>query len=1001
MNIKLNTICFIILLFLVVGVASAADSDNETFTQTIEQPDDEICQMSSDSQDELMASNENNEKLEKSNLIENTLEAKINDTPKLEASKSKAVYTLTVAKTTSKTKVTLKAPNVKMYYNDGSKLVITLKDKSKKAIAKAMVKIYIFDKIYTKSTDSKGKTSLSLHLNPGTYAATIKYDGSKKHYGQLARSTITVKSTIKPKGLTKFYTNNAPHYSTFYDKKGKLLKNTAVKFKLNGKTYSVKTNKKGVAKLAVDLKPGNHIIESINPKTSETAASLITVKSILETRDLVMSENDGSKFTVKVLNSYGKVSPNKKVILNVNGKTYTPISDSKGIAAQVIDLPAGKYSITTEYAGLKNTNQITVEKSLTHSKFSHVSLIPDYVNVTVPHVFSNSKYAVKTGADGIIKLPKHETFAIHISATEFHVFSTTPLPYANSTILDQKTYLIPFDENGVKSDYNKDNLKGDGILISRIADYTQIEYRSTTLIDADLFGLTYDKHDEGVEIITYIQNDLIKARILFFTQRFDELGLKTNLGKLYNKNTYEINFNDYDKLTNNNADKIKFTSTNKTVQYNNLKTSILPVVSHEDIITKLIVNGVEELEKTETMTYGLGDRYQVMRGFEILQSYAIINDKITHPSLEKWLRVSSAYLTRIGIMNIYGMFLASLETAWIADELADQYARELNVKWSREKTATILGGINLDDTYIHILNADMGMEVIGDNQNSKMFKMLNSFYLPNIENYVLNPVAENYKNNTTNSIDNIFDSIENNKFSITQIGEMFYIIDENNGNSTIVINSTTGIANVIYIDDEFAYKGSVVSTSCDCCSASLIPAEIIKGVENTYNKMKHAAGDIAGNVLNKIHPLSVLGYMSGNLAAGIAGKLVGGSVTLGLASTVGLIMGIHGVGNYVKNNFVDKKDWHWAYEHVTFTRNGYMQNKKFFNIPKSDGKYDYIEVGINSDGSLNRNDAVYVGEGYTKKLSKSETYNYFNEEKWTSCSIPRKYQKYEVPLIFG
>ncbi len=986
---------------MVVGVASAADSDNETFTQTIEQPDDEICQMSSDSQDELMASNENNEKLEKSNLIENTLEAKINDTPKLEASKSKAVYTLTVAKTTSKTKVTLKAPNVKMYYNDGSKLVITLKDKSKKAIAKAMVKIYIFDKIYTKSTDSKGKTSLSLHLNPGTYAATIKYDGSKKHYGQLARSTITVKSTIKPKGLTKFYTNNAPHYSTFYDKKGKLLKNTAVKFKLNGKTYSVKTNKKGVAKLAVDLKPGNHIIESINPKTSETAASLITVKSILETRDLVMSENDGSKFTVKVLNSYGKVSPNKKVILNVNGKTYTPISDSKGIAAQVIDLPAGKYSITTEYAGLKNTNQITVEKSLTHSKFSHVSLIPDYVNVTVPHVFSNSKYAVKTGADGIIKLPKHETFAIHISATEFHVFSTTPLPYANSTILDQKTYLIPFDENGVKSDYNKDNLKGDGILISRIADYTQIEYRSTTLIDADLFGLTYDKHDEGVEIITYIQNDLIKARILFFTQRFDELGLKTNLGKLYNKNTYEINFNDYDKLTNNNADKIKFTSTNKTVQYNNLKTSILPVVSHEDIITKLIVNGVEELEKTETMTYGLGDRYQVMRGFEILQSYAIINDKITHPSLEKWLRVSSAYLTRIGIMNIYGMFLASLETAWIADELADQYARELNVKWSREKTATILGGINLDDTYIHILNADMGMEVIGDNQNSKMFKMLNSFYLPNIENYVLNPVAENYKNNTTNSIDNIFDSIENNKFSITQIGEMFYIIDENNGNSTIVINSTTGIANVIYIDDEFAYKGSVVSTSCDCCSASLIPAEIIKGVENTYNKMKHAAGDIAGNVLNKIHPLSVLGYMSGNLAAGIAGKLVGGSVTLGLASTVGLIMGIHGVGNYVKNNFVDKKDWHWAYEHVTFTRNGYMQNKKFFNIPKSDGKYDYIEVGINSDGSLNRNDAVYVGEGYTKKLSKSETYNYFNEEKWTSCSIPRKYQKYEVPLIFG
>ena len=440
MNIKLNTICFIILLFLFVGVASAADSSNETFTQTIEQPDDEICQMSSDLQDDVMASNENNEKLEKSELSENTLEAKVNDTPKLEAIKSKVTNKITAVKT----KVTLKAPNVKMHFNDGSKLTITLKDKSKKAIAKAKVKIQILDKTYTKTTDSKGKASLSLNLNPGTYTATITYDGSKKHYGQLAKSTITVKSTVKSKGLTKFYTNKAAHYSTFYDKKGKLLKNTAVKFKLNGKTYSVKTNKKGVAKLAVDLKPGIYPIYSINPKTSETIVNMATIKSLIETCDLAMSENDGSKFTVKVLNCYGKLSPNKKVTLNVNGKTYTPISDSKGIATQAIDLPAGKYIITTEYAGIKNTNQITVEKSLPHSKFSHVSLIPDYVNVTVPHVFSNSKYAVKTGADGIIKLPKHEAFAIHISETEYHTFSAMPLPNADSTILDQKTYLVPF-----------------------------------------------------------------------------------------------------------------------------------------------------------------------------------------------------------------------------------------------------------------------------------------------------------------------------------------------------------------------------------------------------------------------------------------------------------------------------------------------------------------------------------------------------------------------------
>lgn len=98
MNIKINTICFIILLFLLIGVASAADSSNETFTHTIEQPDDEICLMSSDGRDELKASNEDSQKLEKSDSDTN-LEAKSN-TQKIEAKSSKKVISkITDAKT--------------------------------------------------------------------------------------------------------------------------------------------------------------------------------------------------------------------------------------------------------------------------------------------------------------------------------------------------------------------------------------------------------------------------------------------------------------------------------------------------------------------------------------------------------------------------------------------------------------------------------------------------------------------------------------------------------------------------------------------------------------------------------------------------------------------------------------------------------------------------------------------------------------------------------------
>ena len=152
----------------------------------------------------------------------------------------------------------------------------------------------------------------------------------------------------------------------------------------------------------------------------------------------------------------------------MNGKTYTPKSDSNGIATQIIDLPQGKYSITTEYEGLQNTNRLTVNEGEKHGSFSHISMIPDYVNVTVPYAFHNSAYTVKKGTDGIIKLPKNDVFAIHISETKHYLFSKTPLPNIDSNVLGYKTYLVPFDGSAIKSDYNKDNLKGDGILISKI-----------------------------------------------------------------------------------------------------------------------------------------------------------------------------------------------------------------------------------------------------------------------------------------------------------------------------------------------------------------------------------------------------------------------------------------------------------------------------------------------------------------------------------------------------
>lgn len=975
MNIKINTICFIILLFLLIGVASANDIDNETLKQTIEQPDDEFSHMNLDSQDDLKASNLNVGKLQ----------ASVKSPAKLEAKSTKVLCTLTQGKF----KVSIKAPDLKMHYKDGSKFTITLKDQTNQVIKKGKVKIAIDGKTYTKTTDSKGKASLSINLKSGKYSVVTTFDETSVYKKASAKSTVTVKSTIKCSDFSKFYKNKASYFSTFYDKKGKLLKNTQVKFKLNGKAHSVKTNKKGVAKLAINLKPGKYSISSINSKTSETITKSVTIKTLLETRDLTMTEKDGSKFTVKVLNSYGKVSPNKKVTLKVNGKTYTPKSNAQGIATQTIDLPAGKYSIQTEYEGLVNTNQITVNKAvqtevLKKSDFTHTTLIPNYVNVTVPYVFQNSAYSLKTGFDGIIRMPKNELYTIQISETKGYLFSQERIDGINSTVIGYKTHLVPFDGSGIKSDFHKENLKGDGILISTGVNFTQIEYRSTTGENTEMFGVYMDRGLENSETITYVQNNKIKAMVNFYTYNYDELGLKYSLSKFYGKTIYDFNYKSYDEITNNNAQSIKFATTGKPVEFSYFGRSIVGPVSKEDIITKLSVNGKEELEKVETISYGLGDKYRSTIGFEVLQSYAIINEKVTQSLLEKWVLKSSAYLSRYGIMNVYSMFLTSLESAWFADSIADYYAKDFGVTWARENTATILGGINLDDTYLNILNADMGMKVSGNTENVKLFKMINSLNLPNIEDYALEPAANRYEGNTLNSLDNVLYSIASNNYSITQMGELIYIFNGND--SAIVLNETSGISNVIISNRNSVYKGSLINTKDDCCSICNLANDIVNRVKTNMNKFKTTTDGLLDKIKN-LHPLSMLAYQAAKF---LLGKTLSGASSVGLGIFNFMAM-VQTAGVTYRTGTVDEKDWHRVMDTYTFTRSGYLQGKKVYNIPNKNGGYDYVEVSVKTDMTLDRENAKYISQGQTKKLTKQETYQYFNDEYWTPFSMPEKY----------
>ena len=946
MNRKINTLCFIFLFLFLISAVSAADCENETI-KTISK---------SDTQETLQISD-----------VENTI---------LEQSIEKT--TLNATKVT-KQKVTLSAANVDMYYMDGHKFSVTLKDKDKKAIRNAKIKISIDGSTYTQITDTKGTVSINLHLKSGKYNVVSAFDGTSIHEKASVKSTVNIKSTMKCSDFTKFYKNPTPYSATFYDKNGKILKNTVVAFKINGKTYYSKTNNNGIAKQNINFRPGKFTIALVNSKTGEAIFKIITVKSVIETKDLTTTEDNKANFNVKILDCYGKASPNKKVILKVDGKTYTKTTNKNGQITLPLYLEVGQHTIITEYDDLKVSNKITVNKLIKTSSFKHITTIPNYVNVTIPYVYSNAKYSLKVGINGTVKMPKIELITVQIGSRTYQ-FTTGKTNDNSITAMEEKSYFVPFDGGLVLSSKNK-NLNIDGIIITRLADSTEIEYRSKTGDNVELFGFYADKGGENSEIFTYIQNDKTTAKVSIQTQYFDETGVKYSLAKYYRRVNMDFA---YYEITNHVANPIKFTNTGKAVTFSYFERNIIGYNSKEEIMTRFIIDGKEELEKRETISYGLGENYRRALGFEVLQSYTIISEKISQKTVEDWISKNSNYINKFGVMNLYGMHLASLETVWLADELADKYAKEFNVTWKRNSAVTILGGINLEDTYLNILDADMAMTVKGNEKNVVLFRLVNSLNLPNIEDYALTPVSERFMDNTTNSIDNVFTSIKENNFSMVQLGELLYVFSKDN--SSIILNTTSGVASVIHYKNNATYKGSSICTSKDCCSVGIIPKDIITGIKNSI-KIFAPGIYVLSDKLDKIHPLSVLGYLG---AKNLLGYALNGASSSCLSLFTTMTM-IQTGGTTYRNTMVDEKDWHKLMDSVTFTRPGYLQSKKVYNIPNKKGGYDYVEVKIKNDLTLDRKNAIYISNGKTKKLTVAETYKYFCEDYWTPFSMPMKY----------
>ena len=162
--------------------------------------------------------------------------------------------------------------------------------------------------------------------------------------------------------LTKYYTKTTTFKVTVTNGDVPLTKGTVV-FTVDNKIYSGQINSKGVASAKISkLKPGTHYVFVEYGQAS--VKYKIKVKKAIITKNVSKKVKKAGKFTVKILNSKGKVYAKQTVKIKFKGKTYKIKTNKKGIATFKLSkkLKVGKYTIKTTYAGLTISNKITVKK---------------------------------------------------------------------------------------------------------------------------------------------------------------------------------------------------------------------------------------------------------------------------------------------------------------------------------------------------------------------------------------------------------------------------------------------------------------------------------------------------------------------------------------------------------------------------------------------------------------------------------------------------------------
>ena len=131
-------------------------------------------------------------------------------------------------------------------------------------------------------------------------------------------------------------------------------------FEINGQTYNRTSDKNGIAKININLNPGNYTIRTTFNGT--TVENSITVLPTLMAENLVKYYKNASQFEISLIDGAGNPVSGVNITMNINGVLYNRTTNENGTAKLNINLNPKEYILTAvdPLTGLQMSYSITV-----------------------------------------------------------------------------------------------------------------------------------------------------------------------------------------------------------------------------------------------------------------------------------------------------------------------------------------------------------------------------------------------------------------------------------------------------------------------------------------------------------------------------------------------------------------------------------------------------------------------------------------------------------------